>query len=268
MEKIISETVLNIQQLSKTYYPRHDKPKAVLTDLNLTVTEGERIAILGRSGSGKSTLLNLLALLDKGQGDITYSIRQQHQLQHYTLTDGNLAATEITLDRLRGYLGFIFQTPFMLSNFDVDYNIGLPLHLAGVARSDIQERVNNTIKDLELQELRMKTADELSGGQRQRVAIGRALIHRPAIVFADEPTGNLDGDNAQNIMNRLEELRHKQQTALVLVTHDPCLALNYTDKIYYLEQGRLSLLLSRSQGEYQAHQPHCQDILKLIKEKN
>jgi putative ABC transport system ATP-binding protein len=263
---MILETVLKIQQLSKTYYPRNDEPKEVLKGISLTVTEGERIAILGRSGSGKSTLLNLLALLDKGQGQITYGIRQQNKLQHYTLDNGNLHG--ISLDRLRGYLGFIFQTPFMLSNFDVDYNVGLPLHLEGFSVSKIHERVNKTVKDLELEEFRTKTADELSGGQRQRVAIGRALIHKPAIVFADEPTGNLDGDNAQNIMNKLEGLRQEQQTALVLVTHDPCLALNYTDKIYYLKQGQLSLLLSREKGEYQAHQPHCQDILKLIKEKN
>lgn len=259
------ETVLNIQQLCKTYYPRNDKPNEVLKNINLTVTEGERIAILGRSGSGKSTLLNLLALLDNGQGQISYGIRQQNQLQHYTLDNGNLHG--ISLDRLRGYLGFIFQTPFMLSNFDVDYNVGLPLHLEGFSDFEIRERVNKTVLDLELEELRTKTADELSGGQRQRVAIGRALIHRPAIVFADEPTGNLDGDNAQNIMNKLDRLRQEQQTALVLVTHDPCLALNYTDKIYYLEQGQLSLLLSRQKGEYDEHQPHCQDILKLIKEK-
>lgn len=260
------ETVLEIKQLSKTYYPRNDKPKEILKGINLTVTEGERIAILGRSGSGKTTLLNLLALLDKGEGQITYGIRQQNQLQHYTLNGADLQG--ISLDRLRGYLGFVFQTPFMLSNFDVDYNIGLPLHLEGFSLSEIQQRVNKTVKDLELEELRTKTADELSGGQRQRVAIGRALIHNPAILFADEPTGNLDGDNAQNIMNKLEGLRQEQQTALVLVTHDPCLALNYTDKIYYLKQGQLSLLLSREKGEYEEHQPHCQDILKLIKEKH
>jgi len=259
------ETVLEIQQLSKTYYPRNDKPNEVLNGINLTVTEGERIAILGRSGSGKSTLLNLFALLDKGQGKITYGIRQQNQLRHYTLDNGNLQG--MSLDSLRGYLGFIFQTPFMLSNFNVDYNVGLPLHLEGRPQSDIHQRIDKTVKGLELEELRTKTADELSGGQRQRVAIGRAMIHEPAIVFADEPTGNLDGDNAQNIMNKLEELRQAQKTALVLVTHDPCLALNYTDKIYYLDQGHLSLLLSRDKGEYKEHQPHCQDILKLIKDK-
>jgi len=257
------ETVLKIQQLSKTYYPRNDKPNEVLKGINLTVNEGERIAILGRSGSGKSTLLNLLALLDKGAGQITYGIRQQDQLQHYTLDNGNLQG--MSLDRLRGYLGFIFQTPFMLSNFNVDYNIGLPLHLEGFPQPDIHQLVDKTIKGLALEELRTKTADELSGGQRQRVAIGRALIHKPAIVFADEPTGNLDGDNAKKIMNQLETLRQSQKTALVLVTHDPCLALNYTDKIYYLEQGQLSLLLSREKGGYQKYQPHCQDILKLIK---
>jgi len=259
------ETVLKIQQLSKSYYPRNEKPKTVLKGINLTVSESERIAILGRSGSGKSTLLNLLALLDKGQGKITYGIRQHNQLQHYTLDNGKLQG--MSLDNLRSYLGFIFQTPFMLSNFDVNYNIGLPLHLQGLSHSDIQQRVKKNVESMGLEEIRTNTADELSGGQRQRVAIGRAMIHNPAIVFADEPTGNLDSDNAQNIMNSLEKLRQSHKTALVLVTHDPCLALNYTDKIYYLEDGYLSLLLSRDKGEYEKHQPHCRNILDLIKTK-
>lgn len=230
--------ILTVSQLSKSY----EKGSPVLTNIDFQVNPGERIAILGASGSGKSTLLNLLALLDSGEGQITYSL----QNGRYDVSNGKLTKKPRgeSADRLRGKFGFVFQTPFMLSNFDVRYNVSLPLRLQKVDEDTITPKADAMVaklgKDIEKQA--KKTADALSGGQRQRVAVGRALIHTPQIVFADEPTGNLDPKTALDVMNTLKEVCQDSGAALLLVTHDFCLAWKYTDKRYLLSDGHLQPL--------------------------
>jgi ABC-type lipoprotein export system ATPase subunit len=231
-----SNSILAVKKLSKAY----EKDRPILTNIDFQVNAGDRIAILGASGSGKSTLLNLLALLDSGEGQINYTLHNHT----YQVSNGQLIekpAKEST-DSLRSQFGFVFQTPFMLNNFDVRYNVSLPLRLQKVDEASISHKADEMIRKLgkDIQQQANKTADVLSGGQRQRVAVGRALIHEPKIVFADEPTGNLDPKTAIEVMNTLEEVcQSVSGAALLLVTHDLCLALKYTNKMYLLAKGCL-----------------------------
>ncbi|MCP4351536.1 MAG: ATP-binding cassette domain-containing protein [Desulfobacterales bacterium] len=236
----MSVPILNVNKLSKSYWDSEEKKdQPVLSDLDLQIHSGDRISILGVSGSGKSTLLNLLALLDSGQGHITYSLDNHI----YKSMNGKLnkKPSGETADNLRSKFGFVFQTPFMLSNFSVHYNISLPLRLQNVSEELINDKVNEMLKNLDMSEHASKTADALSGGQRQRVAVGRALIHEPKIVFADEPTGNLDPGKAIEVMDLLQKVCEEvSDAALLLVTHDPCIAVNYTERIYKLDNGKLT----------------------------
>ncbi len=215
-------------------YPK----EPVLKEINLEIYPGECLAILGLSGSGKSTLLNLLASLDTPTaGAIHYTFQEQN----YTVDSKGLtlktdqSTKPISRDTLRSHFGFVFQTPFMLGNFNASDNIGLPLRLRRKPVKEIRRLEKEMLQAIELQGKGNLSADQLSGGQRQRVAIGRALIHRPAVVFADEPTGNLDNTTAKGVMKTFLNIVIKErQNALVLVTHDPCVAAHYADRIVYL----------------------------------
>ncbi|MDM8560943.1 ABC transporter ATP-binding protein [Candidatus Parabeggiatoa sp. HSG14] len=253
------QPIIRVDNLSFNY-----PEEAVLKEINLEIYPGECLAILGLSGSGKSTLLNLLASLDTPTaGEIHYVFQDQEYTvdsDGLTLKKGN-TTKPISRDTLRSHFGFVFQTPFMLGNFNASDNIGLPLRLRRKPVKEIHHLENEMLNAVKLQGKGNLSADQLSGGQRQRVAIGRALIHRPAVVFADEPTGNLDSATAKGVMETFLNIVIKErQNALVLVTHDPCVAAYYADRIVYLvketpDEG--SVLVHRGLEGLEDIRQHC-----------
>lgn len=180
--------------------------QTIFENLNLEIQAGEFVALVGESGMGKSTLLNCMAGLEPiDTGEIHLDDTSLHALQD----------TERALFRRR-YLGFIFQAFHVLPHLSVAHNVGLPLMLLG-ERAD--ERVSQALRSVGLEDLSDRLPHTLSGGQLQRVAIARALIHRPKLILADEPTGNLDPKTASTVLDLLVDQVRAQRAACVLVTH-------------------------------------------------
>lgn len=257
------QPIIRVHDLSFNY-----PDEAVLQKINLEIYPGECLAILGLSGSGKSTLLNLLASLDTPTAG---TIHYEFENQQYTVNSDGLtlktdnSSQSISGEALRRHFGFVFQTPFMLSNFNASDNIGLPLRLQRQPETEIRRLEKRMLEQVKLPKKGHLSADQLSGGQRQRVAIGRALIHRPEVVFADEPTGNLDSTTAEEVMEIFLNIVKKEQNALVLVTHDPCVAASYADRIVYLvketrDEG--SVLVHRGTEGLEEIRQHCSEAVK------
>ncbi len=181
----------------------------VLRDLSLSVAPGERVALLGESGSGKSTLLNLIAGLEvPDAGEIALGGQAVNRL-------GPDAAA-----RLRStHLGFVFQAFHLISHLDLAQNVAVPLLLIGTARGPALQRARELLERLGLGERHASLPRELSGGEQQRVALARALVHRPVLVLADEPTGNLDPTSASRAIGLLRDETAASGAALLMVTH-------------------------------------------------
>ena len=187
----------------------------VLTGLDLTVSAGERIAIVGTSGSGKSTLLHLLGGLDTPTSGEVW-------LHGQLLNSMN--ETERGAMRNK-YLGFIYQFHHLLAEFTAIENVAMPLLMRPeVSTAEARQQAIDILNSVGLEHRLAHRPGELSGGERQRVAIARALVTKPSLILADEPTGNLDYDNAQSVFGLLSELQSTMQTALLMVTHDRNLA--------------------------------------------
>ena len=187
-----------------------EQPVCALEQINLTITSGEYIAVMGPSGSGKSTLLNVLGLLDRPDSG------------HYLLdgTDtAQLGERELATLRSRR-IGFVFQSFHLVPRLSARENIELPLMLSGMAPALRQQRVDALLEGMALSNRAGHKPAELSGGQRQRVAIGRAMAMSPALLLADEPTGNLDSHSGEEVMALLETLNRQQGITLIVVTHD------------------------------------------------
>ena len=204
-----------------------DEIVRALDDVNLNITEGEYVSIMGPSGSGKSTLLNLLGLLDKPDKG------------HYILEGQDVTAlSEVQQAHIRGHkIGFVFQFFHLLPRLTAAENVALPLTLSGVPQQEREQRVNKILADLGLENRVKHRPDQLSGGQRQRVAIARAAITRPSLLLADEPTGNLDHASGLDVINTLEQL-NEQGITLIIVTHDAELGKRSRRKIR-MEDGRI-----------------------------
>lgn len=201
--------MIELQKVSRIFHVGGQEVRA-MDRISLTITPGEYVSIMGPSGSGKSTLLNTLGLLDTP--DSGHYLLEG--LDVTSLSDAQLAAV-----RSRK-IGFIFQFFHLIPRLTAQQNIELPLLLAGIARKERIERSLPLLEAFGLSERRHHRPDELSGGQRQRVAIARAVINRPAVLLADEPTGNLDRHSSSDIIELLEQLNRDGLT-LVIVTHDP-----------------------------------------------
>jgi putative ABC transport system ATP-binding protein len=183
-----------------------------LAGLNLHIDSGEYVAVMGPSGSGKSTLLNLLGLLDRPNAG-TYRLEGRDVT---TLSPDEQATVRSTR------IGFVFQSFHLVPRLTAAENIALPMMLAGIAPAERQRRVARALSDFGLDNRADHKPDQLSGGQRQRVAIARATIMQPALILADEPTGNLDRHTGEDVVNLLEAL-NGQGVTLIVVTHDPSL---------------------------------------------
>jgi lipoprotein-releasing system ATP-binding protein len=200
----------------------------VLHDLDLSIEPGSRVAITGASGCGKSTLLSILGGLDKPSGG---------SLRVGGLHLEALAERELT-DYRAGTVGFVFQFHYLLKDFSALENVALPAYMRGEKKAVAYERARVLLSDMGLGDRLDHLPGALSGGERQRAAIARALINKPSLVLADEPTGNLDAVSAKAVRELLFGLSCRYGTTLVLVTHDPEFAAQ-ADQRYVLEDGKL-----------------------------
>lgn len=219
--------VLELSHINKVYV-MGDVTLAVLQDISLTVREGELVAIVGPSGSGKSTLMHIMGLLD-------------------TATSGSLKLagsdvsrlTESEAAKLRNrYIGFIFQQFNLLPRTSAVDNVLLPTVYDGIHAQGTKERAIKLLTDIGLGERLKNNPNQLSGGQQQRVAIARALINNPAVIFADEPTGNLDSKSGHEVIEILKRL-HKEGRTIVIVTHDDELA-RMANRIIRIFDGKIT----------------------------
>jgi putative ABC transport system ATP-binding protein len=220
-------SLISAQNLTKQYDEK-DALFTALNNINLSIEKGESVAIIGKSGSGKSTLMHLLALLDTPtSGKIILGGKNTSEM------------TSKQLDKLRNKtFGFVFQQFFLNGNNTVLDNVILPLKIAGVGRKDRNQRGMDILKSVELADKANSKASELSGGQKQRAVIARALINNPSIIFADEPTGNLDTITGEKIENILLSLNKEKGISLIIVTHDPDLA-NRCDRQIHIKDGEI-----------------------------
>ncbi len=204
-----------------------DERVFALKAVTLSVAAGEYVAVMGPSGSGKSTLLNIMGLLDR-------PTRGAYLIDGVNTTE--LTDTEQALVR-RDRIGFVFQFFHLIPRLTAAQNIELPLILAGVEAGRRKERVSEALKALGIQDRSRHRPDQLSGGQRQKVAIARAVVMRPSVILADEPTGNLDRSSGMEVVQILEGL-HRSGMTLILVTHDPALGSRAKRKVI-LEDGKI-----------------------------
>ncbi len=217
---------MRIRQLTKTYQ-RGDEPFHALAGVDLEVTAGEFVAVMGPSGSGKTTLLNLLAGIDRpSAGEIWLDGERLD-----TLSEARLAILR------RRQIGLIFQSFHLLSNMTTVENVLLPAMLVGRSAGEARQRASALLEELGLEAHLRKLPGQLSGGQQQRVAIARALVNDPAVLLADEPTGNLDAHTGQEVLRLLKAL-HAQGQTMVLVTHDAQVA-SQAERIIVLRDGRV-----------------------------
>lgn len=225
---IMPQTIISAQNLTQKIQLAQ-KQLTIFENLNLNIQAGEQVAITGRSGSGKSTLLGILATLDQANsGKLLVcgeSIAELNEEQR----------AEVRLK----HIGFVFQSFQLLPHLTALENVMLPLRLQEKFKyAEAEQKALNLLKRVGLERQAQQTPKVLSGGEQQRVAIARALIREPKIIFADEPTGNLDGETATEIEQLLFELNRELGTTLVLVTHDPKLAAQ-CQRHYALINGQL-----------------------------
>lgn len=206
-------SVIEAINIKKSYGKNETKFDA-LKDVSLKIEKGESVAIIGKSGSGKSTLMHILALLDQPtSGELTLNGQQV----------GNINKKELNKIRNEQF-GFVFQQFFMNPKDTVLNNVMLPLKISGISGSKRKKMAVDSLRAVELESKMANKANNLSGGQKQRVCIARALVNNPEIIFADEPTGNLDSATGEKIENLLFNLNKDKGITLIIVTHDPELA--------------------------------------------
>ena len=223
--------LLRVENLSKSYGKGEAKVDA-LKNINLSIKKGEFIAIVGPSGSGKSTLLHLLGGVDKPTSGNVFI----NDINIYDLKEKDLAIFR------RRNVGLIYQFYNLIPVLTVKENILLPAELDN--RKIDKEYLEDLLKTLDLKERENHLPSELSGGQQQRTSIGRALINRPSIVLADEPTGNLDSKNTIQLMKQLISLNKKGIT-IVMVTHD-CKIASYSNNVYFINDGKIVKKLEKN----------------------
>jgi putative ABC transport system ATP-binding protein len=211
-----------------------DVETSVLKGIDIRIGDGEFLAIMGRSGAGKSTLLYQLSLLDEPtQGVVTIDGLDTSRLSQQEKTSYRLA-----------HMGFVFQDYALIPELTAAENVMLPLLMRGVEPYDARERAKEVLNDLGLLHRADGLPSELSGGEQQRVSIARALVHKPKVLFADEPTANLDQQAARDVIEILETLAQKQKQTIVMVTHEAEYAKR-ADRIVYLSDGLVERITKR-----------------------
>ncbi|HEX2060445.1 MAG TPA: ABC transporter ATP-binding protein [Thermoanaerobaculia bacterium] len=220
---------ISLTHVSHDYGPSAESaPVHVLDDVSLDIPSGDFAVLMGASGSGKSTLLNLIGAVDRPtRGRLFLG-----ETETSALTESKLTALR------RTQIGFIFQFFNLIPTLSVFENVAFPLSLARVPRSEIARRAGEVLERVGLAARAKHFPNELSGGEMQRVAIGRAIVHRPPLLLADEPTGNLDSKNGTMILELLREIHQSLRPTIVMATHSPDAAA-YGDYIIRVEDGRV-----------------------------
>lgn len=221
----MAKSIITLKDVWKIYHLDEVEVQA-LRGLNAEIYEGEFVAVMGPSGSGKSTALNSIGCLDlPSKGEVYLEGKNISQL------------SESDLAQIRGRkIGFIFQTFNLISTMTAKENVMLPMIFQGINKEEREKKAEKLLRAVGLEKRMEHNPGELSGGERQRVAIARALANDPAVILADEPTGNLDSKTGIEIMDLLKELHEKQGKTIILVTHDDDLA-KYAKRIIRLKDG-------------------------------
>jgi putative ABC transport system ATP-binding protein len=221
------DCLLQIRDLRK-YYSEGGRSRVILDRVNIDIASGEFFVILGKSGSGKSTLLNLISAIDTPDGGSVV-------ISGEAIT--SMSVYEQTLFR-RDRIGIVFQFFNLIPTLTVLENVTLPLELRGVRKREAEARAHRLLEKVGLGTRDQTFPDRLSGGEQQRIAIARALIHEPALVLADEPTGNLDEETGRSIMALLLELTREAGRTLIMATHNPEV-VPLADRVCRIHDGRL-----------------------------
>jgi putative ABC transport system ATP-binding protein len=223
-KKQMQSKIIELEKINKTYIMGAEKIQA-LRSISLDIYQNEYVALMGPSGSGKSTLMNMLGCLDTPTSG-------EYKLRGHSIS----SLTSAALAQIRNKeIGFVFQTFNLLPRMTAWDNVALPLVYAGLGKKARMEKAAYALETVGLKDRMTHNPNELSGGQRQRVALARALVNDPAIILADEPTGNLDSKTSYEIMGIFEEI-HKKGNTVILVTHEPDIA-EYTHRIIKLMDG-------------------------------
>ena len=219
--------MLEIKNLRKIYKENSENAVTALKDVNLKVEDGDFVAIMGESGSGKTTLLNIISLIDKeSSGEIFLDGKEILSLSNKEKSDFR-----------RDNFGYIFQDFNLLDNFDVRENILLPLVLREENPKDFDNKLMPIVNKLGISDLLNKYPAEISGGQKQRVAVARALIIKPKIILADEPTGQLDSSSSEDLLNYFEKINAEKNTIL-MVTHSN-IAASFANRVLFIRDGKI-----------------------------
>ena len=238
----MSEKILEAIDVTKIYGIRTENPVTALKDVSLKINKGDFVCIMGPSGSGKSTLIHAISTIDlPSKGKVIIYEKEIRQMSEREM--GNFRYEN---------LGFIFQDFNLLDALTVFENIAVPLTLKGFKQQEIKEKVDEVATKLGIEDLISKYPGECSGGQRQRVAICRALISKPKLIVADEPTGNLDSANSHELLSLFKELNDIEGVSIIMVTHDAAIA-SYSSKLLYLKDGKINATIERktmSQKDY------------------
>lgn len=248
----MSKPVLQIEKLSKSYtLGKRDVP--ALSNLNLTVNAGEFVAIMGPSGSGKTALLNVIGCIDKPTSG---------QVLLDGIDVGKMPEKQLYKIR-RDKMGFVFQTFNLLPYLNARENVELPMEGRGKSKSEQKKRASELLALVGLSGREGHRPQRLSAGEQQRVAIARALANNPAIILADEPTGNLDSQNKHEIIKLLANLNLTQGTTIIMVTHDSQVA-NHTERMLLLKDGKI---IKEKEGLHLAKKnnkcPHCGSSIQM-----
>ena len=229
--------MIEVKNVTKTYGKKQNAFRA-LNNVSLTIPDGASVAILGKSGSGKSTLMHAMSGLDRPeQGEV--------------VIDGEniLKLKQKAVDKFRAEkIGFIFQSFFVQGNESVYDNVGLPLEIARGPRSERKKRIQRALTSVEMLDKVRNKAKNLSGGQKQRLAIARAIANHPKIIFADEPTGNLDSVTSELVEDMLFGYNRDQGVTLIIVTHDEDLAAK-CDILVNIKDGNIESVTDRKAGD-------------------
>lgn len=229
-----TQNVVQLRDITKTYGKKGEKQYQALKGISFDVVPGEFVGIMGASGSGKTTLLNILSTLDKPTtGTATINGTDVTKLKGNKLAD--FRANEI---------GFIFQDFNLLESLTARENIALPLALQNIGPKKSDAAVNAIAETLGISAILDSYPTEISGGQKQRVAAARALVHNPAILFGDEPTGALDSASARELLETMRNLNDQKNVSILLVTHDPFSA-SYAKRILFIKDGVIGKELVR-----------------------
>ncbi len=245
-------TVLHARNVQKAYGSRAST-QHVLKGIDLRVLRKEFVGIMGPSGSGKTTLLNVLATIDRTT-DGTILIDNED-----ISTMNNAALSTFR----RNKLGFIFQDYNLLDTLTVKENILLPVSLSKLSKKQAENEFTAIADVLDILELSEKYPFEISGGQKQRTAAGRALIHKPSIIFADEPTGALDSKSASSLLSVMDEVNRTREVTIIMVTHDP-VASSYCSRVVFLKDGKIYSELYRGEKSRQSFFKEIIDVQAVL----